>query len=616
MLELLQAVEATLKPLFESIGEGVLIVDPTGKPVLWNEAAERILGSDTFRVEEASWIDRAGVFGPDGVTPLSGFDRPLFRAMRGEVVTNQEFIIRGADGRIVQVSSTARALKDTTGAVQGGVAIFRDIGEQRRSQAELQASQRLYRTLTNHLPSTVVMMYDRNLLFTIAGGGGLAAAGFTPLQIEGKPVSEYASAELLPAYSAVFDGIGVEREVQRKDGRFYRVQLVPVRDEAETVFAGLMVAEDITDQRRRENERREVEQLKFLAEAIPQIVWTAEPDGALDYYSQAWFDYTGMTLEQTKGWGWAPVLHPDDLQECIRVWTEAVRTGSDYETHYRFKRAVDGQYRWHLGRARPVRDVKGKILKWFGTCTDIDDQRRAEEALRESKHALEARVRERTAELHALNAALEQSLREKEVLLKEIHHRVKNNLQVISSLLKLHSDQVTDPVALAAFQDSQDRVRAIALLHEQLYQSKNLGEVAVTPYAEALIQTLARASAQRPVRFNVDGGKITLPVDSAVPFGLILNELIMNCLKHAFLGEVVVDPRVEVILKRVGADLELVVSDNGRGLAANFDPSTMQSLGMHLVMALAGQLGGTIRFTTEGGAKCRLLFPDPAKGER
>ncbi|MGI8509569.1 MAG: response regulator [Gemmatimonadaceae bacterium] len=122
-----------------------------------------------------------------------------------------------------------------------------------------------------------------------------------------------------------------------------------------------------------------------LAEAIPQIVWTARPDGWLDYYNARWFDYTGMTLEQTQGAGWAPVLHPDDVQPCTRLWHVAVTTGAPYEIEYRFRRAADNCYRWHLGRAMPVRDAAGNIIKWFGTCTDIDDQRRVTDALAESE---------------------------------------------------------------------------------------------------------------------------------------------------------------------------------------------------------------------------------------
>ncbi len=128
---------------------------------------------------------------------------------------------------------------------------------------------------------------------------------------------------------------------------------------------------------------------RTLAEAIPQIVWTANPDGWLDFYNQHWFDYTGLTLEQTQGWGWEPVLHPDDLQNCILRWTHAFSTGEPYETEYRFKRAADGEYRWHLGRALPVRNADGAIVKWFGTCTDIHDQKEAAEIMRRQRDELE-----------------------------------------------------------------------------------------------------------------------------------------------------------------------------------------------------------------------------------
>jgi PAS domain S-box-containing protein len=121
---------------------------------------------------------------------------------------------------------------------------------------------------------------------------------------------------------------------------------------------------------------------RFLAETIPQIVWTAQPDGSVDYYNERWYEYTGLTLDQTQGWGWDAVLHPNDVQPCLDRWKQSVETGEIYEIEYRFRRASDGQYRWHLGRALPLRDGDGKIVKWFGTGTDIDDHKRSEEAQR------------------------------------------------------------------------------------------------------------------------------------------------------------------------------------------------------------------------------------------
>ncbi|HVU24578.1 MAG TPA: PAS domain S-box protein [Opitutus sp.] len=132
--------------------------------------------------------------------------------------------------------------------------------------------------------------------------------------------------------------------------------------------------------------------LRFLADTMPQIIWTARPDGNLDYYNQRWHDYTGMTFAQTRDWGWQPVLHPNDLPNCVERWTRSFTTGADYEVEYRFKRASDGAYRWHLGRAFPQRDPAGNIIRWVGTCTDIQDQK-------EAREALERTVAERTAAL-------------------------------------------------------------------------------------------------------------------------------------------------------------------------------------------------------------------------
>ncbi len=143
-----------------------------------------------------------------------------------------------------------------------------------------------------------------------------------------------------------------------------------------------------------------------LANSVPEIVYTARPDGGLDYCNQRWIDYTGLTLTQSEGWGSLAVIHPDDAQSVVEVWRRTVATGICYEIEFRLKRASDGAYRWHLGRGVPMRDAAGKIIKWFGTSTDIDDYKRARQALEESRQQLEVRVQERTAELERSNNLL------------------------------------------------------------------------------------------------------------------------------------------------------------------------------------------------------------------
>ncbi len=145
---------------------------------------------------------------------------------------------------------------------------------------------------------------------------------------------------------------------------------------------------------------------RFLADSQPQIVWTSRPDGWLDYFNQRWFSYTGATLEQTQGWGWGSVLHPDDLQTIIRLWGHSVASGEPLEAEYRLRRASDVTYRWHLNRAVPHRDEHGAIVKWFGTSTDIHDYKKAEANNLALQAGLEERVQQRTAEYQRAAQAL------------------------------------------------------------------------------------------------------------------------------------------------------------------------------------------------------------------
>ena len=157
----------------------------------------------------------------------------------------------------------------------------------------------------------------------------------------------------------------------------------------------------------------ETEHLHTLAEAIPQIVWTADAKGYQDYFNKRWFEYTGLTeLETYTG---KSALHPDDFPIYAKRWSQALRSGKAYEAEYRFRRD-DDMYRWHLVRGVPVKDDKGNILKWFGTFTDIHDKKETEERINRMNEELEKRVQRRTKELKTINQALEKEIREREKL--------------------------------------------------------------------------------------------------------------------------------------------------------------------------------------------------------
>jgi PAS domain S-box-containing protein len=149
------------------------------------------------------------------------------------------------------------------------------------------------------------------------------------------------------------------------------------------------IAERTAELRASNEELREsMERYRFLAEAMPQIVFTAVPDGRVDYYNQRWYEYSGMPFEETQGWGWEPALHPDDLEHCLESISRAVATGGAYQVEVRLRRASDGAYRWHLGRALPRRNHEGEVVQWVGTYTDIHDLKGATESLEQANHEL------------------------------------------------------------------------------------------------------------------------------------------------------------------------------------------------------------------------------------
>jgi PAS domain S-box-containing protein len=152
---------------------------------------------------------------------------------------------------------------------------------------------------------------------------------------------------------------------------------------------------------------------RTMADAIPQIIWTALPTGDIDFYNGRWCDYTGKNPSQSGDWGWEEVVHPDDLPGCRQRWQQALQSGEEFEIEYRLRRTSDGLYRWHLGRAVPLRDSHGQIAKWFGSCTDIEDQKR-------NQQSLEEEVRQRTLAVVESKALLTEEMSKRERTQKEL----------------------------------------------------------------------------------------------------------------------------------------------------------------------------------------------------
>jgi two-component sensor histidine kinase/ActR/RegA family two-component response regulator len=231
---------------------------------------------------------------------------------------------------------------------------------------------------------------------------------------------------------------------------------------------------------------------------------------------------------------------------------------------------------------------------------DLNRQRRDLQRLND---ALQAEIAQRRSAEEAVRHA-----REKEVLLQEIHHRVKNNLQIITSLLRMQSRAVHDPAFSDALLECQNRVAAMALIHDKLYRARDLARVSFPEYVRDLTNNILTSYTlpASSVRVNLDVDDLSLSLDSAVPCGLILNELMSNCLKHAFpLGH---SGTVHVGFHAAGDQLCLVVRDDGVGMPAEVDLERTSSLGWRLIRALVQQLGGFVQCHTAGGTVVELRF--------
>ena len=282
---------------------------------------------------------------------------------------------------------------------------------------------------------------------------------------------------------------------------------------------------------------------------------------------------------------WARYVHPEDRAQAEREADRALQTGK-YMQDFRVV-WPDGSIHWLQAKARVLFDRSGRPVRMIGINMDITERKRAE-------------------------AHIQASLREKEVLLKEIHHRVKNNLQIICSLLSLQSDAIRDPEALAIFKNSESRVRSMALVHEKLYESPDLAQIDMREYLGSLIAHLRHSySVSERVSLSVAADSMPLNIDVVIPCALIVNELVTNAFEHAFPdrrgGAVAVEFR-----KSAEGVLRLSVRDTGQGLPEGFEIDRAESsLGLRLVSALVEQLDARMtisRRPPEGGTAFVIEF--------
>jgi two-component system CheB/CheR fusion protein len=338
-----------------------------------------------------------------------------------------------------------------------------------------------------------------------------------------------------------------EHRVRRHDGvyRTCTVNAAPVLNDDGSIREWVGVHNDITERRQQEDEMAAQEaKFRFLAESLPQMVWTSRPDGWLDYYNQRWCNYTGMSLQQTQGWGWGQVLHPDDLQNCVRVWNRSIETGEPFQIEYRFRRASDGDYRWHLGRALPHRNAQGGIIMWFGTSTDIHDYKEEQAKHRVLRAKLEDRVRQRTTALETANrdlkvssGRLERSNRELMDFASVASHDLQEPLRKVQTFgdrLKTRCAAALDEQGLDHLSRMLDASSRMQILIQDLLAFSRVGSRSRSFVAVDLAQVTREVLSDLEIRIAETGARVEvaeLPIIDGDP--LLIRQLLQNLIGNA-----------------------------------------------------------------------------------
>ncbi len=427
------------------------------------------------------------------------------------------------------------------------------------------------------------------LRFQYVNAGALKNLGYsaqamgtmTPIELDPTSTEDGFRALVAPLLDGSQAQLAFETTLRRADGTTYpaEVRLQVIESDAARVF--LAMINDITARREAERARRLAE--SAMATALHPMA-ISRPDGTIEWVNAAllrtWgYDDASQVIGKPRG-----TLARRDQAEVAAA--DLLRDGT-WEGEMTAIRRDGSTFTVHCAVA-VIRDQRDAVTHVAGSFIDVTERKRADLALRAS-------------------------LAEKEALLQEVHHRVKNNLQVVTSLLALQARRERRPDVLASLRDTQNRVRAMALLHETLYRSANLAQVPLGPYLDAILVHLARTyltESAPTIQTQLDD--LELPMDHAMPCGLLVSELAANAFKHAFTGRP--GGTITVSARRAGDAVEVAVADDGIGLPADEDLENSPSLGLRLVRALTEQLCGELVIERRPTTRIAVRFDLTAAG--
>jgi PAS domain S-box-containing protein len=471
------------------------------------------------------------------------------------------------------------------------LSVVRDITERKHVEEKLKETSQRLQSLINASPLAITVL-DRDGIVTMWNPAAERIFGWSEEEVLGRilpTVPEDRKEEFRVFRERVQKGesfMGVEIRRLKKDGSQIDINLstAPFRDFKGDVIGLVGIMADITHSKKTEEALRTSEEtFRSVVDNVAIGISLISPDMeivALNRQMREWFPEIEVEKKPVCYMAFNNPPRKDICSYCVTC--ETLIDGKVHETIT--ETPIDDKIVNFRVVSSPIRDINGNVIAAIEMVEDITERKNMEDSIKAS-------------------------LREKEVLLKEIHHRVKNNLQVISSMLNLQSAYVKDKQALDLFTESRNRVKSMALIHEKLYQSKDLARIDFGDYVRTLAEDLFHSYRMGPadIKLTIDIEDVLLDIDKALSCGLIINELVSNSLKYAFPPDTAGQISISLHSDADGI-FTLIVSDNGKGVPENIDFRYVKSLGLQLVSLLTEQLDGAIEVEGKGGTSFTISF--------
>ncbi|MGF1499651.1 MAG: PAS domain S-box protein, partial [Elainellaceae cyanobacterium] len=582
--EALQQSQAQLQLVTDSVHGCISYVDSSRRYRFVNHAYERWFGC-----QKADVLGRtvAEVIGTEAYRRAQ---RHIERVFAGETV-DYEAEMPYQTGGTRYISAVLVPDINDQGETLGYYALIVDISDRKRVEMALEQTNRQLQAFLDNAPAAIAMFdvngryYRVNRKFTqLFQLAASAIVGQTFDVLFPKAIADLFRTRI-QQLATTRQSLEIEDEIEIDgDRRIYRSILFPVvnfSDIEQTPQQFWTIALDITERKRIEVALQEkTDELDRFFSVALDLLCIADTDGYFRRLNLQWEKTLGYSLSELENTSFTDYVHPDDRQATLEVLAALAeqRVVSGFVNRYRCR---DGTYRWIEWRSVPV----GNQI--YAAARDITSRKQAE-------------------------SQIQQALKEKEVLLQEVHHRVKNNLQLIQSMLRMQQRRLNNPEAAQILQESCNRVVAIGLVHEILYQSNNLAQIDLADYIPAIVQHVMASSRSigRSITVNTQIQSVIVPMKKAICCGLILNELVTNALKYAFPGgqEGQINIDLSVIANSQWDVISLVVRDNGVGLPAGLDLAEPNSLGLTLVQDFVAQLQGSLGVASVQGTQFSITF--------